>query len=370
MDSTSEHDVFSLKNNEFYAFIEGLVGQQIVDILKFQSIASTQSLIRNSNIFDIFNMKCSEPDFLSIRERSCLRLDDGQFIIKIGLVNNLNYLLDVLKQQQQKKLREKDDVDENPCLSLSSDFLDRHPLLKDLILYYQRVDNGNDINKDKIGLLKELMNTITTNLTKSSNNFRYSDTIKDFALSLYILGGKLTYEFIRLNLPGALPSLTMLHRLMSHLNSKINEGEFRFDALQKHSEHLNFQYAFGSEDATCVIKKIKYDSTTNVFNGFITPLNRGVPIKGFYQTDSFDQLRIWFDSVDKASLLNVHMIQPIQSTSQSIIPSPFLLSAYGIDSTATANDVFQRWCYIFNQCLQRGVRIIGFSTGEKIIVYF
>ena len=142
MDSTSEHDVFSLKNNEFYAFIEGLVGQQIVDILKFQSIASTQSLIRNSNIFDIFNMKCSEPDFLSIRERSCLRLDDGQFIIKIGLVNNLNYLLDVLKQQQQKKLREKDDVDENPCLSLSSDFLDRHPLLKDLILYYQRVDRG------------------------------------------------------------------------------------------------------------------------------------------------------------------------------------------------------------------------------------
>ncbi|CAF4765558.1 unnamed protein product, partial [Rotaria sp. Silwood2] len=32
------------------------------------------------------------------------------------------------------------------------------------------------------------------------------------------------------------------------------------------------------------------------------------------------------------------MIQPVQSTNQSIIPSPFLLSAYGIDNTATAND--------------------------------
>ena len=86
--------VFSLKNDEFYALIQELVGQQIVNILKFQSITSTQSLIRNPNIFEIFNMKCSEPNFLLIREKSCLQLDDGQYIVKIGLINNLNYLLD------------------------------------------------------------------------------------------------------------------------------------------------------------------------------------------------------------------------------------------------------------------------------------
>ena len=113
-------------------------------------------------------------------------------------------------------------------------------------------------------------------------------------------------------------------------------------SFKKNLENLNVQYAFGSEDAIGVIRKIKYDSTTNTFNGFSTPL-------------------------DKSSLLDVHMIQLLQSLNQSTIPSPFLLSAYGIDNTATANDVLHRWWYIFNQCLQRNVRIIGFSTGKKII---
>jgi len=367
MDDTFTDNVFSLKNNEFYTFIQGLVGQQIVDVLKFQSITSTQSLIRNPNIFEIFNMKCSEPDFLSIREKSCLQLDDGQFIVKIGLMNNLNCVLDLLKQKQNKIIGN-NYIDENPTLSLSFDFINKHPVLKNLIFWYQRVDHDNINNDDKYWFLKHFIDTTANNLTKSSNNFRYSDTIKDFALSLYILGGKLTYEFIRLNLPGSLPSLTMLNTLITNSNSKITEGEFQFDQLQKHFDNLNVQYAFGSEDATGIIKKIKYDSTTNTFNGFSTPLNHGVPIKEYYQTDSFDTLKMWFNSIEKSSLLNAHMIQPVQSTSQSIIPSPFLLSAYGIDNTTTANDVLQRWWYIFNQCSQRNIRIIGFSTGEKIII--
>ncbi|CAF4892834.1 unnamed protein product [Rotaria sp. Silwood1] len=255
-------------------------------------------------------------------------------------------------------------VDSNP--SLSFDFINKHPLLQKLITWYQQVGTENKDNENKHGFLKHFIDTIANNFTKSSNNLPYSDTIKNFALSLYILGGKLTYEFIRLNLPGSLPSLTMLNTLISNLNSKISEAEFRFDQLQKHFDDYNVQYAFGSEDTTGIIKKIKYDSTTNTFNGFPTPPDHGVPIKEYYQTNSFDTLKLGFNSIDKSSLLNVHMIQPVQSINQSIIPSPFLLSAYGIDNTATANDILQRWWYIFNQCLQRNIRIIGFSTGEKI----
>ncbi|CAF3345749.1 unnamed protein product [Rotaria sp. Silwood2] len=167
MDDTFTDKVFSLKNNEFYTFIQELVGQQIVDILKFQSITSTQSLIRNPNIFGIFNMKCTEPTFLSIRERSCFHLDDGQFIVKIGLMNSLNYLLDFLKQQQQKKIIESGDIDSN--VSLSFDFINKHPLLKTLVLWYQQIDNDDINNKDKNGFLKDFIDTITNNLTKSSS---------------------------------------------------------------------------------------------------------------------------------------------------------------------------------------------------------
>ena len=138
MDDTVTDNVFSLKNNAFYPFIQELVGQHIVDVLKFQAITSTQSLIRNPNIFEIFNMKFTEPNFLYIRQKSCFQLDNGQFIVKIGLINNLNYLLDFLKQQQEKKPMTSSYIDTDS--SLSFDFINKYPLLKNLILWYQRVD--------------------------------------------------------------------------------------------------------------------------------------------------------------------------------------------------------------------------------------
>ena len=89
------------------------------------------------------------------------------------------------------------------------------------------IDEDGTICHDKYRLLKEFINAITYNLTKPNNHFRYSDSIKDFAFSLYILGGKLTYEFVRLNLPGSLPTLTILHSLISNSNMRISEAEFR-----------------------------------------------------------------------------------------------------------------------------------------------
>ncbi|CAF3733967.1 unnamed protein product, partial [Rotaria sp. Silwood1] len=281
-------------------------------------------------------------------------------IVKVGLLNNLNYLLDFLKQQQQNLNVKNDSIEKYP--GLSYEFINKHPLLKTLIDWYLLIDEDDRICDDKHRLLKELINAIIYNLTKPSNHFRYSDSIKDFALSLYILGDKLTYEFVRLNLPGSLPNLTMLHSLISNSNLKITEAEFRFDELQNKFKNLNIQYAFGSEDMTSVIKKIKYDSIANTFVGFPTPLAHGIPIKEYYKTDSFDILKLWFSSIEKSSLLNVHMIQPLQYSSQNVIPSPFLLAAYGTNTTTTADDILQRWWYIFNQFSQRKIRIIGFST--------
>ncbi|CAF4985287.1 unnamed protein product [Rotaria sp. Silwood1] len=270
------------------------------------------------------------------------QLDNGKYIVIVGLLNNLNYLLDFLKQQQQNLNVKNDSIEKYS--GLSYEFINKHPLLKTLIDWYLLIDEDDRICDDKHRLLKEFINAIIYNLTKPINHFRYSDSIKDFALSLYILGGKLTYEFVRLNLPGSLPNLTMLHSLISNSNLKISEAEFRFDELQNKFKNLNFQYAFGSEGMTSVIKKIKYDSITNTFVGFPTTLAHGIPIKEHYKTDSFDILKLWFSSIEKSSLLNVHMIQPLQSSSQNVIPSPFLLAAYGTNTTTTADDILQRWC--------------------------
>ena len=162
--------------------------------------------------------------------------------------------------------------------SLSYEFINKHPLLKTLIDWYLLIDEDGTICDDKY---RNLLKAITYNLTKPNNHFRNSDSIKDFAFSVYILGGKLTYEFVSLNLPGSLSNLTMLHSLISNSNMRIFEVEFRFDELQSKLKTFNIQYAFSSEDMTSVIKKIKFDSIANTFVGFPIPFVHGIPIKEY-----------------------------------------------------------------------------------------
>ena len=112
------------------------------------------------------------------------------------------------------------------------------------------------------------------------------------------MGGKLTYEFIRLNLPGSLPNLSMLSASISDNRFKITEGQFRFDAFRHYMKVVDVQYAFGSEDCTGVIKK----SRVRYKVGHIHRLS---------DIDSYDKLKLWFNTIVKASLLNVHMVQPL-----------------------------------------------------------
>ncbi|CAM2728181.1 unnamed protein product [Rotaria socialis] len=179
--------------------------------------------------------------------------------------------------------------------------------------------------------------------------------------TLYILGGKLTYEFIRLNIVGALPSLTTLYGIISDTNLKIIEGQFRFDELKHHSDLLNTKFGFVSEDCTGVVQKITYNERTNSFVGFSAPLTNGIPYVNHFQTDSFEQLKTWFSTVNKASLLNVHMFQPIPSNHLKS-SSPFVLAAYGVNNQCTSIDILKRWSYIYDECCKKQIRVIGFST--------
>jgi len=205
------------------------------------------------------------------------------------------------------------------------------------------------------------VDTLVFNLTQSSNNFRYSDTIKDFAACLYILGGKQLYDFVRLNLPGAIPCMTTIIDLINKSNTNLAEGEFKFQSLQQ----FNSGFGFCSEDTTGVLRKIEYDSSTNSFIGFSTPVVDGIPSQRHFQASTFNDLQTIFNTNEIARLLNVHMFQSIPEKDYPMnIPKPFLLSAYGVDNKFTTMDVLRRWMFIFESCLNVGIRIVGFSTGK------
>ncbi|CAF3342625.1 unnamed protein product [Rotaria socialis] len=105
------------------------------------------------------------------------------------------------------------------------------------------------------------------------------------------MGGCKTNEYIRLNLPGAVPSITSIDGSITKAGGKIIEDEFRYDALRDLQTSNNYQLAVCSEDCTGVIQKVVYDASTNSFIRFSTPLDHGVPVTQFFQTDSYDQLK-------------------------------------------------------------------------------
>ncbi|CAM4822591.1 unnamed protein product [Rotaria magnacalcarata] len=327
--TTIPNNVLSLKDDEFFKFIKQLGGEILCELLKIQLIDSTKVFVNSNNLFDIFQY--SSPEINCLRDKMHFRTEKEQ--------QNLNF-----NQQQEQTY---------------SNIISNNPLLKSLFDWYEHNDTTNN---NEPTFLTTFIGCIVKNLNKPSNNYRYSKSVEQFALSLYILGGKMTYQFVRMNLSPALPSVQTLNKLISSSDLRVNEAQFLFDKLYEYFNGIDVKYAFAAEDCTGVIRKINYDQQTNSFVGFATPLVNGIPVSKYYQTNSFNQLESWFNSSDKSSLLNMHMIQPLPSSNNSPASSAFLLSGYGVLNTYTSMEILRRLLFIFNNSLQKNIRIIGFST--------
>jgi len=115
---------------------------------------------------------------------------------------------------------------------------------------------------------------------------------------------------------------------------------------------------------TGVVRRVKYDTNTDSFIGFSTPLSKGLPIPCYFKTDSLAELKMWIDTNEKAPLLNIHCVQAIPSPNETKAPPSFLLSGYGTNSKYTALHILRRCLFTHEQSAEQNVRILGFSTGE------
>ncbi|CAF4499961.1 unnamed protein product [Rotaria magnacalcarata] len=237
--------------------------------------------------------------------------------------------------------------------TISSDLLQQYPFLNDLI-YCLESNLLNDLTLD-------IISNMISNLVHSKNLFRYKQSVKDFAACLYILGGRTVVEFIRLNIPGFIPSLPSLRPMLQSSKYHFIEGVFQYDHLADFIKPFNCKYAFCGEDSTSVVPKVSYDTLSDCFVGFTLPLKHGFPCPRYFSTNSFGELENWYNEVDVSFNINVHIIQGLFSIGQTS-PPPFLLGAYGTNSKYTALDVLKRWINIFDLCMAQNLRILGFST--------
>ncbi|CAM4927635.1 unnamed protein product [Rotaria socialis] len=103
--------------------------------------------------------------------------------------------------------------------------------------------------------------------------------------------GKQVYEFVRLNLYGSIPTLATVGHLIKNSDTTFSEAKFHFESLRRF--HLHF--GFCSEDTTGVIRKVEYESKTNSFVGFATPIDHGAPLSQFYRADTFNDSKTIYD---------------------------------------------------------------------------
>ena len=351
-------DIFERIDHKFYDVVKSIAGDSLAKILKIQLINSVGKLLNTPDVFAFFQYDSEETD--TIKVESCFKSKTGQFIVKPGIQRSLSYFINLLnKALKQKQEPASNEKTESYSTYITDEFLDKHPLLKLLIKWYRL----NDLNyvKQTNRFLGSFIDNLINNYTQSSYNFRHSESIKSFAMCLYVLGGKQTYGFIRLNFYGSILNLTTLGGLIKNSDSAISEVEFKFGTLRQ----CHSQFGFCSEDTTGIIRKVEYNSKTNSFVGFATPIDHGIPLPKFYQADAFNELKRIYETNEIASLLNVHMFQSIPTEDNAPrTPRPLLLSAYGVDNNITPINVLNRWMYIFQQCLDQNVRIIGFSTGK------
>ena len=232
-------------------------------------------------------------------------------------------------------------------------------ILSDLLLKSLGSVSGSDNHKDTSSVLHQLLQSVEYNIRKSPKHRRHTDVIKKFATILYIYAGSMAYEFIHQNMPEALPSLRTIQSLIQSQYTYIEEGKFRFDELLEHLvKHSAPLVVAIAEDATRIIHKVEYDPATNRCVGFVLPSNEfGLPKIDAYQAISFKVIENMFTTASTAKYAYLYVAQPLKKDTAS-----FCLACIGTNNKFTAQQVLQRWDYIYTELTKRGVKIFSFAA--------
>jgi hypothetical protein len=217
----------------------GSVFKELMEVLSINSVAKL--LIIETEVLPVFEKNYRE--LANVSEQACLHLDDGTTMLKPGLRLDFERFIAALRTASEHTQQQE------PPGSVKDDLLCS---LKKCIHSHQL--NERDDSRSNYSFLVVFMENILSNLVKNKNNHRYSEPVQHFAHALFILGGRNVYEFVRVNLPGALPSLSTVSESLGKAGASIEEGIFRYDDLQQNQKMFNYHLAVCAEDATAVVK--------------------------------------------------------------------------------------------------------------------
>lgn len=212
--------------------------------------------------------------------------------------------------------------------------------------------------------LRKMLTNADRNIHRRPGGYRYDDETKTIASYFRMLAGPLAYQTIQNNLPCALPSMPSTNRYIYKTNCRVTEGILRTKELHLFLKDRNLDPIVSlSEDATRIVGRIQYSTSTNQIIGFVLPLSRvnGLPIPFSFPARSEHEIMKHFQGKNVvSSFVNVIMAQPIGETK---IPA-FCLLIFGSDSRYSAHDVSKRWQFVINDLNAAGITVLTFSSDS------
>lgn len=225
------------------------------------------------------------------------------------------------------------------------------------------VQTVGSINETPTGthkFLNKLLETADQNSKRPKGGFRFDYQLKSFAAFLRMLAGRMAYELLQQNLPLAFPSLSTIDRDIRRTQANVIEGVPRCHELLQYLKDRNLPLAVClSEDATRIINRVQYDSSTNQLIGFVLPTdNNGMPIPFSYKARSSQEIVDHFSNGIVSNFVNTIMAKPCGNA------PAFCVLIFGSGSSYTGKDVANRWEFMTNELKKVGISVVTIASDS------
>ena len=137
---------------------------------------------------------------------------------------------------------------------MPKDLVEKLPFVRTVTTYSSRIMNS----KNDFTLLDTLLSNMFRNLGTKDKGFRYEPVVRQFATALYILRGRSAYEFLRLNIPGLLPSVQVQQSLISASDNNLIEGKFNYEGAHNYFNSIQASLGFIAEDTWIHFNIVSY----------------------------------------------------------------------------------------------------------------
>ena len=229
-------DIFSYENDAFYAFVRGFLGDVEAEITRVQCIEKARLLLKIPNVFSFLELNCDE--LLELKRQTCFIIDEVNFVVKSGIEFNIEYFVELVRSKSflqshsnrassspDVSTKFPEDIDQTSCEALAA-------------------SNSRSSNPESKPFVYAFIDNILKNLNRPKNHFQYNPFVQKFASALHVLAGTKTYEYLRINLPGALPTITALEKYNQQLNIQLDECHFRFDSMRQVLSSMDAKFIF------------------------------------------------------------------------------------------------------------------------------